>query len=142
MILNKNSFQMNMKVISSLLLFCVCCCLVCCNSNNITDPSQVVFPEKNVSYITHVQPFLTLSCGLGGCHSDESRAGNLRVTEYTYVMIEYPGLVATNLPPEQNLLVQLLEGKVNHFAWNISQRVNQNQIDGIKQWIREGGLNN
>lgn len=133
---------MTKKVINILVLLCISACCLCCNSNTITDPSQVVFPEKNVSYINHVQPFLTLSCGLGGCHSTESRAGNLRVTEYTYVMIEYPGLVAPNLPPEQNLLIQLLEGKVNHFAWIIPQRVNQNQIDGIKQWIREGGLNN
>jgi hypothetical protein len=133
---------MKKKVINLAVLLLLMVLSTHCNSNNFTDPSEVVFPANNVSYISHVQPFLMLSCGLGGCHSDESRAGNLRVNEYTYVMIEYPGLVAPNLPPEQNLLIQLLDGRVNHFAWNIAERVNQNQLDGLKQWIKEGGLNN
>jgi len=130
------------KVINSVFIAILSFVAWSCNSNIVSNPTEIIFPEKNISYSVTVQPFLTLSCGLGGCHSSESRAGNLRVTEYTYLMIEYPGLVAPNLPPEQNLLIQLLDGKVNHLVWDIPSRVKPEQVVGMKQWIKEGALNN
>jgi hypothetical protein len=112
-----------------------------CNDNIITDSSQIVFPDSNVSFQQHVQPWLRLSCSYAGCHSDEYMAGGRRITEY-YTLFESAntGLVIPD-KPDNSVLCQMLEGKVIHTGYPY-WKINDNQKKGIRLWVAEGAKNN
>ncbi len=113
--------------------------LFSCGDDVLTDPKQIVFPDTNVSYQRHVQPFLNLTCTYSGCHSSDSRAGNLALTTYME-FIDSPGLIVEG-KPESSVLSQVLEGKLPHSV-SFTERITQNHIDGVRQWIKEGAQNN
>ena len=113
--------------------------LLSCGDDILTDPKQVVFPDTNVSYQQHVQPFFNLTCTYSGCHSSDSRAGNLALTTYME-FIDSPGLIIEG-DPESSVLVQVLEGRLPHSV-SFQERITQNHKDGIRQWIKEGAQNN
>lgn len=110
-----------------------------CDSNSITNPSQVVFPDSNVSYQAHVLPLLSLSCAYVGCHNDESAAGNLRLTSYSG-MFQHAGLIIPT-KPDNSVLIQTIEGTLPHRA-TYYQVLNENQKKGMRVWVLEGARNN
>lgn len=110
-----------------------------CGEDLLTDPKQVVFPDTNVSYQEHVQPFFNLTCTYSGCHSSGTRAGNLALTSYLE-FIDSPGLIIEG-KPDQSVLVQVLEGNLPHVP-SFQDRITENHVQGIRQWILEGALNN
>ena len=110
-----------------------------CNSNTITDPSDVVFPDSNVSYRSHVLPLLSLSCAYIGCHNDESAAGNLRLTNYS-AMFAHAGLIIPKYP-DKSTLIQTIEGTLPHRA-TYRQQFSTNQIKGMRIWVLEGANSN
>ena len=114
---------------------------IACNNNLINNLDQVVFPDKNVSYQNHVQPFILLACAYQGCHSDETMAGGRSMTTYT-ALFETMNIGLINPGnPDGSVLIQMLEGKLPHnpyVYWN----VNDNHKKGMRQWIQEGALNN
>jgi hypothetical protein len=107
--------------------------------NTITDPSEIVFPDSNVSYRAHVLPLLSLSCAYIGCHNDESAAGNLRLTSYS-VMFQHAGLIIPT-KPDNSVLIQTIEGTLPHKA-TYRQEFTANQIKGVRIWVLEGARNN
>lgn len=113
--------------------------LSACGDDLLTDPRQIVFPDKNVSYINHVQPFLHLSCTYSGCHSSESRAADIDFTAY-FEFISKPGLVVEGTP-ESSVLAQVVDNKLPHRE-SFQSRITANHIQGIKTWIAEGAKNN
>ncbi len=110
-----------------------------CGDDVLTDPRQVVFPDTDVSYQQHVQPLFNLTCTYSGCHSSDTRAGNLALTTYME-FIDSPGLIIEG-NPESSVLVQVLEGRLPHYV-SFEERITQNHINGIRQWIKEGAQNN
>ena len=115
--------------------------LASCNDNIISDPAQIVFPAKNVSYQNHIQPFMVLTCAYQGCHSDETMAGGRSMTNYIALSETMNmGLVIPG-NPDGSVLVQMLEGKLPHNPY-VYWIVNDNHKAGIRQWILEGALNN
>lgn len=110
-----------------------------CGSDLLTDPRQVVFPETEVSYQNHVQPFLSLSCTFSGCHSRESRAADIDLTSYLE-FIGKPGLIVEE-NPESSVLVQVIDNKLPHRQ-SFQERITANHIKGVKTWIAEGAKNN
>lgn len=102
-------------------------------------PPAVVFPNSNVSFRQHVQPFLRSSCAQIGCHSTESRAGGVALEEYAQLW-ERPGLIVPG-KPEQSVLQQILERQLPHQPdpWQLST---ENQRRGVRRWIAEGARNN
>lgn len=124
------------------IVFTCCMTLIglsACGDDLLTDPKQIVFPDSNISYQRYVQPLFNLSCTYSGCHSSESRAGNLALTTYME-FIDEPGLIIVG-NPESSVLVQVLDNKLPHTA-TFQDRITRNHIDGIKKWIQEGALNN
>ncbi len=109
-----------------------------CDSST-TNPDDIIFPSENVSYSQHVQPFFNLSCATVGCHDDQTRASNLRLTSYI-ALTERPGIVVAG-NSNSSLLVQRIDGRIPHPI-NIPIIINQNQLDGIKKWIDEGAKDN
>ncbi|MEN9281589.1 MAG: hypothetical protein RL594_524 [Bacteroidota bacterium] len=112
-----------------------------CGDNMITQPGDVIFPDTNVSFRAHVQPFLAVSCGVGGCHSDVNPAGRIRLTSYTTLMFDRANLVVPNRPDE-SLIIQVLDGVFSHPWGLLQERINANHRRGMRQWVLEGALNN
>ncbi|MBI3260268.1 MAG: hypothetical protein HYZ54_12480 [Ignavibacteriae bacterium] len=110
-----------------------------CGDNIITDPSEIVFPDSNVSYKSHVLPLLSLSCAYIGCHNDESAAGNLRLTSHI-AMFQHTGLII-RFKPDNSVLIQTIEGTLPHRA-TYRQDFNVNQKKGMRMWVLEGAKDN
>jgi hypothetical protein len=106
---------------------------------NITNSSDIVFPDKNISFLHQVYPFLQVTCSYAGCHSAESQAGGIIITDYPS-LVQVIGLVIAG-KPDNSRLVQLLEGTLPHSSL-VYWKVNDNQKHGIRQWILEGAQNN
>ncbi len=113
--------------------------LTSCNSNMITNPNDIVFPDSNVSYQNHVQPLLSLSCAYTGCHNDETAAANLKLTNY-FALFQHAGLVVP-LKPDNSTLIQTLEGTLPHRA-TYYQNATDAQKKGMRLWVKEGAKNN
>lgn len=122
-------------VIAALLVLCAC------SSNVITNPQDVVFPDSNVRFRGHVLPFLTVTCANGGCHSDITAAGGIRLTSYSSIMFDRPNLIVPSRPNE-SVIIQILEGVLPHPIGSIQQLVTANHVRGMRQWVAEGALNN
>lgn len=127
------------KILSIIFIAAIGLMTASCDSNTITNPSQVVFPDSNVSYRAHVLPLLSLSCTYVGCHNDESAAGNLRLTSYS-AMFQHAGLIIPT-KPDNSVLIQTIEGTLPHRA-TFYQEFNTNQKKGMRVWVLEGARNN
>lgn len=112
---------------------------ISCCQQNITNGSDIVFPAKNVSFLHHVYPFMQVTCSYASCHSDESQAGGIRLTDY-FSLFQTPGIIVAG-NPNGSLLVQFLNRPQNHTPL-VYWKADSNQINGIKQWILEGAHNN
>ncbi len=102
---------------------------------------EIVFPESNVSYVSHVQPVLIVKCASSGCHDDESRAGNLSLTTWANTTAN-PDIV---FPYDANVsrLVQSIEGTATFLMPPPRYpALTQNQIKGIRTWVQEGAKYN
>jgi hypothetical protein len=109
----------------------------------ISNADQVVFPTTSVSYSQQVEPFLTLACNIPGCHDATDAAGGVDLSSWVAIRSFYPGLVDVNTQNPQydtsSILVKVLFAEEIH---NAPLNVNENQRDGIRQWIFEGAQNN
>jgi len=128
----------SIHIVLSILLFSSWGCKDTITNKQIDD---TVIPSSNVSFGKYIQPLLSVKCTSSGCHSDESRAAGLSLTTWTNVHI--PGIV-NDYEPSTSRLVWAVEGQLGAtrmppFGY---PALNQNQIDGIKTWIKEGAKNN
>jgi len=107
-----------------------------------TGGEEIIFPETNVSYMNHVKPFFMMNCSYSPCHCDFEPAAGYSLTEY-HRIIGIPGFIMPG-NPDGSTLVQILEGKLNpHFRRPIyTGNIKENQIKGIRTWIKEGAINN
>lgn len=108
-----------------------------CSDNSVSAPSDIVFPDSNVSYTYHVQPLMKYTCATGGCHNAFDLKGGFALDTYYDLTTAYSGTMVWVGKPEQSLLIQILEQKVVHTPL-LDFRINDNQIAGLKQWIKEG----
>lgn len=120
------------------------CCLafiISCEDeiNPQTDLDQIIFPDSNISFKNHVTPFLTKGCAIVNCHDGTSTGVMPNLTSYYGVRHQTLNLVVPG-KPELSGLVLALEG--NHNAAPLPNKLTQNHVNGIKQWIREGALDN
>ncbi len=124
-------------------LIAAACALVAtaCGDNMVTQPADVVFPDASVSFRAHVQPFLAVSCGVGGCHADVNPAGRIRLTSYSTLMFDRANLIVPG-KPDESLVIQVLNGVFAHPWGLIQDRINANHKRGMAQWVLEGALNN
>ena len=114
--------------------------LGCGKDSNPTTPSDITFPESNVSYARHVQPLFLTTCATAGCHDDATRQFNLSLTTYEKAT-ERAGIIV-RFDPDQSVLVQRIEGKILPRMPFNRPPLNDNQIKGIRTWIKEGAKNN
>ncbi|PKL84877.1 MAG: hypothetical protein CVV22_10895 [Ignavibacteriae bacterium HGW-Ignavibacteriae-1] len=110
-----------------------------CNSNSLTNLDDIVFAEKDVSYLHQVEPFLRFTCAFVGCHG-QSAAGGIVLNDY-FEMMKEPGLVIPG-NADGSQLIQILEEKLPHFTYYERSRINQNHLTGMRTWVNEGAKNN
>lgn len=104
-------------------------------------PSDVVFPDSNVSFAAHVQPLFTQTCAIPGCHDDGQNQSQLRLTSYSSTVVEIPGIVVPG-NPDNSVLVWRIEGTQGVRMPLNRNPLNSNQIRGIRKWIEEGASPN
>ena len=104
------------------------------------DINSIVFPDSNVSYISHVEPLFLAACAIpGGCHAGDEAAGGLSLESYedlsTKIYIVYiPG------DPDNSRLIMAIEGTASGIPQMPYGRppLNANQRKGMRTWIKEG----
>ena len=128
-----------MKIKLLILIGILAVILLSCEGTTISSPKDIVFPDSKVSYLSHVDPFLRLTCGYAGCHGNYAAAGII-LTDYFEIM-KSPGLV---LPgnPDQSYLIQIIEEKIPHTTYFERSQITANHIKGMRTWVKEGALNN
>lgn len=109
-----------------------------CTNSTVTESQEIVFPESNVSYRNHVDPFLTLACGQ--CHGTINPAGDIVLTTYDGLLFSRPNLVVPG-KPDESLLIQVLELVLNHPVGNLAG-IPPNQVNGMRTWVEEGAEQN
>ena len=115
----------------------------CKDVNPLTygSPSNVIFPNSNVSYGQHVQPTFDQACNYSGCHDDGQHQSDLRLTNYDNTVRMLPGIVYPG-DPSHSLLVLRIQGSITPRMPPDGNGLNDNQINGIRSWIVEGAKNN
>ncbi|MPN53790.1 hypothetical protein SDC9_201456 [bioreactor metagenome] len=101
---------------------------------------NIVFPENNISFMHNVKPFLAQNCSYSPCHSGFDLAGGISLVEYHHIIAIGGFIVPKN--PDGSRFVQVLENKTPHFTNFYRGNINENQIKGVRQWIKEGAINN
>jgi hypothetical protein len=127
-------------VISSLFLALGLMLNACKDSSNpITKPSDVVFPEKNISYNRHVQPLFNVACATTDCHDRQTRQSNVDLASYAGLKGSPYGIVIAK-DTALSKLIWCIEGRPGSFPMPPPPlpSLNTNQIQGLKCWIYEG----
>lgn len=104
--------------------------------------SGIVLPDSNLSYSRDIDPLFSQTCLGSQCHSGGAPAKGLDLEppSYSKLIFYVPQLVA---PRDTNsLLLQYLDGRLFPQMPSNQSPLTQNQIHGVKQWIKEGAKDN
>ena len=129
-----------MKTISALALISVAVlsfALSSCKNTVNTPIGDIKFPPSNVSYSRQVQPLFNVGCIYYGCHDDGTRAGNLSLTNYNDATTDVSGVVIPG-NPTNSILIQRIKGQTGVMPPPPASPLNQNQIQGLTTWVKEG----
>ncbi len=113
--------------------------LLSCSDDTISSADDIVFPEENVSWQNHVQPFLKFTCAYQGCHSSNTQAAGIVLDDYFQMNNSMSGALVIPGKPDQSYLIQMLDGKFEHrygYIWR--PKVNDNHKQGMRTWVEEG----
>lgn len=109
---------------------------------------DIVFPATHISYGKQVQPLFDRGCSFSGCHGPDTydqRGYSLDSYDHATARL---GIIVACYPnescnPENSLLIRRIEGLDNLPRMPLYlPALTDNQINGMKQWIREGAQNN
>ncbi len=104
-------------------------------------PSNVLFPSTGVSYKDQVQILFNQACAYSGCHDNTGAQNHLDLTSYSGLMYQLPGIVISG-KPDQSMLILRVQGSVGDRMPPTTNRLNDNQIAGLRTWVAEGAKNN
>ena len=138
LLLFKKRRAMCKELASCTLLLFLSVCLISC-STGVNEPRDIVFPDSNVSYRSHVQPLFDISCNFSGCHNDIDQAGNLVLRSY-FDLLNRPAMISPG-DSANSLLVKITSERLPHSA-PISRLIFPEQARGIAVWVQEGASNN
>ena len=133
--------------------------IVFCNKNSSSSENkEIVFPETGVSFLQHVQPLFDRKCGLeSGCHSPSDQPTSTNRLTYS-ILVTKSLLLDFTLSKTGEKLIDLNIHRKNpdiaplYLILSVGypneqedlmppiprEPLNQNQLNGILQWIREG----
>lgn len=130
-----------MKIIISLLLSIAFAIIItytgCKDQITAADVDKVVIPDSNVSYLKYIQPVFNVKCNSSACHTGSSPAGGIDLTTCTNATAD-PSVVFPG-EPDNSRLMWAIEGIGNYPMPPPGYPIlTQNQIKGIRTWIKEG----
>ena len=101
-----------------------------------SDLNKVVIPDSNVSYAKYIQPIFNVKCIT--CHGNGKTDGGVNLTSCSGATAD-PSIVFPG-EPENSILVWAIEGNpaTQPMPPVGYPTLTQNQINGIKTWIKEG----
>ncbi len=123
-----------LKVVLSVLPIII---FVSCMDSPVNNPGKIVFPEKDITYTQHVEPLLRFSCNAPGCHNSMDRKGNIILDTYEQLIMSYGGQMVVAGDPDRSMLIKIILRQVPHSLL-VDFRVNNEQIIGLRRWIRNG----
>ncbi len=106
-----------------------------CDDSGVYSNRDIIFPEKDVSYLYHVEPFLKITCTYAGCHGF-TNAGNTRFDTY-FELMKIPGFIIPG-EPNSSQFIQILENETLHITYYYRGNLTQNHKTGMRNWISEG----
>jgi hypothetical protein len=107
------------------------------STTSVSNPDEIVFPSKNISYYRTVQPLFNITCATGSCHDQQTRASNLDLSSYSGLRTRFYDVVI----PHDTLnsrLIWSVEGRPGSSPMPPYRPLNLNQVQGLKRWISEG----
>jgi len=135
--INSNKYKNVILLISFGLVILICSN---CGDSLITPDREINFPDSNVSYQNHVQPFLNLKCSYRYCHSAEDMADARIMSDYFNLFsTANAGLIIPG-NPEQSRIIQILRGNPRHKGTYDfpAGYFSDNNINGMVKWIQDG----
>ncbi len=130
--------------------------LLSCSEGTNPDDKKFVLPDKDLSFYDHIEPLFNVRCGMeSGCHSPTDISNPLLYNDLVsrngivYHQLSSTGEQLINveidsLNPQSSVLYRILyEGYPEEYYDQMpppatKEPLNSNQLNGIKQWIREG----
>ncbi|MBI2619756.1 MAG: hypothetical protein HYW57_06715 [Ignavibacteriales bacterium] len=105
------------------------------------DFSNFLFPDSSVSYGLHVQKLFDARCIR--CHNGSHPQTDLDLISPSYnkLMNYQPRLVLTR-DPDNSILIQRLAGVITPRMPLNATPITENQLNGMRQWVLEGAVNN
>jgi hypothetical protein len=132
-----------MKILKIIPIFTLFLLLGSSCEDSITKSEDIIFPEENVSYRYHVQPYLSYNCAFYGCHGINSPG--TPINEYIPLVVNATGWVIPG-NPDGSLLIQVLENPWRqHPVTNppaYIPELDSAQVAGVRKWVEEGAQNN
>jgi len=132
----------NNKIRCFLLVFSIVVIVIIsanCGDSLITPNREIKFPDSNVSYQNHVQPFLNIKCAYRGCHSAEDQKGGRIMTDYFNLFsVANTGLIIKG-NPEESRIIQILRGNPIHrgiYEFPAGY-FSENNVNGMVSWIKD-----
>lgn len=110
----------------------------CDDTLTSSDIDNLVMPDSNVSYRTHVAPVFEVKCV--PCHNSQRSEAGLDLSSWVNATrdpsIIFPGSDSTSI------LVYSIERIPPYAPMPPYEWLKRNHINGIRTWIREGAQNN
>lgn len=128
----------------------------CSDEGTNPNDKKFVFPDSNVSFYEHIEPMFNARCGLeSGCHSITDTQNPLLYNDLVirdaliYHLLSSTGEQLVDLSVHESnphlapLYLILIEGYPETFVNQmppptLKEPLNNNQLNGIRQWISEG----
>ena len=111
----------------------------CDDTLTSSDVDNIVMPDSNVSYSSHIAPVFEVKCV--PCHNNTGRKeAGLDLSSWSAATFD-PSIIARG-SDSTSILVWTIEGLPPYPLMPPSGRMIENHIQGIRTWIREGALNN
>jgi len=115
--------------------------LSCDDTLTNSDIDNIDIPIENVSYAQYIQPIFNNRCTNTNCHDSFSMKAGLDLTNWAGATAD-PSIIS-RYSPENSLLVWTIDPEFGYAnpmppPFGPVLPLTDNQIEGIKTWIREG----
>ena len=123
------------------LIFLILSTLIACDDTlTVQDVDAKVIPSSNVSFAKHIYPIFQVKCI--SCHNATNPDGGLDLTTYSTATADLNVIFPGN--PDNSRIVWAVEARpgISPMPPIGYKSFTQNQIQGLKTWIKEGALDN
>lgn len=119
--------------------------IISCDGSTGPDNSDIVLPEKDLTFIDHIQPLFAATCASrSGCHAIDNPQAGLALTDYESIrnhFIQNSSEPLVRIADGANSALYLVLVQDNYLG--VPQMpyngpfLTPNQVNGVKVWINE-----